>query len=132
MAKQAEHAVSAPGALERLVNREEILQICYWYQGEGLGDIYNAQILQPFLNYDEVLIEIAFDELIGDGYFETVSAPTQGYCFTENGKKKAVGYLPIVLLIFKKRDMGNARQDVARMVIIPNVVTIVYCIKIQS
>ena len=88
MAKQADQAVSAPGALERLVNREEILQICYWYQGEGLGDIYNAKILQPFLNYDEVLIEIAFDELIGDGYFETVSAPTQGYRFTENGKKQ--------------------------------------------
>ena len=88
MAKQADQAVSEPGALERLVNREEILQICYWCQGEGFGDIYNAMMLQPFLNYDEVLIEIAFDELIRDGYLETVSGPTQGYRFTEIGKKQ--------------------------------------------
>ena len=88
MGKQANLAVSAPGALQRLVNREEILQICYWYQGEGLGNIYDAKILQPFLNYDEVLIEIAFNELIRDGYLETMSAPTPGYRFTENGKKE--------------------------------------------
>ncbi len=46
-------------------------------------------------------------------------------------KKKVAGYSRIVLLIFKKRVMGNAQQDVAMMMIIPNVVTIVYCIKIQ-
>ena len=45
-------------------------------------------MLQPFLVYDEVLIEIAFDELIRDGYLETVSGPTQGYRFTEIGKKE--------------------------------------------
>ena len=88
MGKQANQAVSTPGALQRLVNREDILQICYWYQGEGLGDIYNAKSLQPFLNCDEVLIETTFNELICDGYLEIVSAPTQGYRFTENGKKE--------------------------------------------
>ena len=67
MTEQAEQSTSNPGALDRLVNREEILQICYWYQGEGLGDVYNAKIIQPFLNYDENLIEIAFNELIEDG-----------------------------------------------------------------
>ncbi len=88
MAKQANQAVSAPGALERLVNREDILQICYWYQGEGLGDVYNARSLQPFLNYDEVLIETAFNELILAGYLEIISSPTPGYRFTESGKKE--------------------------------------------
>ena len=88
MAKQANQAVSAPGALERLVNREDILQICYWYQGEGLGDIYNARSLQPFLDYDEVLIETAFNELIHAGYLEIVSSPTPGYRFTASGNKE--------------------------------------------
>ena len=86
MTEQAEQPTSNPGALDRLVNREEILQICYWYQGEGLGDVYNAKIIQPFLNYDENLIEIAFNELIEDGCIEIAAGTIKGYSLTEKGK----------------------------------------------
>ena len=33
-------AAPKESALDRLIQREEVLQICYWFQGEGLGDIY--------------------------------------------------------------------------------------------
>ena len=70
MAKQADRTVSAPGALERLVNREEILQICYWYQGEGLGDIYNLLVIgEHFKIWPEELVTIEIqleDSSFGD------------------------------------------------------------------
>lgn len=88
MAKQTNQTVPASGALQRLVDREEILQICYWYQGEGLGEVYNSKVLQPFLNYEAEQIDIAFNDLTNDGYFEIVSIPTQGYRLTESGKKQ--------------------------------------------
>jgi len=86
MTEQTEQSTPNPGALDRLVNREEILQICYWYQGEGLGNVYSAKTIQPFLNYDEDLIEIAFKELIDEGCFELATGSIKGYSFTEKGK----------------------------------------------
>lgn len=88
MGKPANHVETATGALDRLVNREEILQICYWYQGEGLGEIYNAKLLQPFLNFTEDQIELVLQELLRDGYLELGAAPAQGYRLTDNGKKQ--------------------------------------------
>lgn len=88
MTKSAEQSSSPPGALDRLVNREEILQICYWYQGEGLGDVYNAKLIKPFLNYDENLIESVFHELLDDGLFERVQGAVESYSFTDKGKAR--------------------------------------------
>lgn len=79
-------------ALDRLVNREEVLQICYWYQGEGLGDVYNPSLLKPFLDRASNDIAAALQELAQQGYLQPVTAPTPGYGLTATGKKKA-GYL---------------------------------------
>ena len=75
-------------ALDRLVNREEVLEICYWYQGEGFGDIYNAVALESFLNCDAEAIEFALKELAADGCLQPVSGPTPGYRFTDKGKRQ--------------------------------------------
>jgi hypothetical protein len=77
------------GALDRLVDREEVLQICYWYQGEGLGDIYNPVLLGPFLNRAPDAIEAALQRLAQLGYLEPVSLPAPGYRLTADGKKQA-------------------------------------------
>ncbi len=77
------------GALDRLVDREEVLQICYWYQGEGLGDIYNPALLGPFLNRAPHAIEAALQRLTELGYLEPVSLPAPGYRLTAAGKKQA-------------------------------------------
>jgi hypothetical protein len=74
-------------ALQRLVNREEVLQICYWFQGEGFGDSYSAAALRPFLNCEEQAIRIALDELVERGDLE--AADTGGYRFTAKGRTEA-------------------------------------------
>ena len=76
-------------ALDRLVEREEVLQICYWYQGEGLGDIYNPALLAPFLNRPPQTIAATLRELAQHGDLESVALPTVGYRLTATGKKKA-------------------------------------------
>lgn len=76
-------------ALDRLVNREEVLEICYWYQGEGLGNVYNPTLLGPFLNRAPQEIDSALQELAQQGYLEPVVAPAPGYRLTTMGKKQA-------------------------------------------
>lgn len=78
-----------PGALDRLVDREEVLQICYWYQGEGLGDVYNPTLLAPFLNRAPQAIDAALLRLAQLGYLEPVDLPAPGYRLTATGKKQA-------------------------------------------
>lgn len=82
-----------PGALDRLANREEVLQICYWYQGEGFGDIYSARVLHPFLNCELQAIETALKELAARGELEQVAdsggTSIADYRFTDRGRKEA-------------------------------------------
>ncbi len=74
-------------ALAQMQDREEVLQICYWYLGEGLGDKLNPQTVQPFLNNSspEGILN-AFLSLEADGDFEQTDGT---FSFTEQGKKKA-------------------------------------------
>ena len=81
-------ATETDGALDRLVNREEVLQICYWCQGEGFGDVFSAVILSPFLNFDAAAISAALDELESDGCLKLDSGAASGYVFTDKGKKE--------------------------------------------
>ena len=83
-------ASAGEGALSRLVNREEVLEICYWYQGEGMGDVYSAQVLEPFLTCPGATIESALQELAEQGLLERVSAgPLPTYRLTTAGTKVA-------------------------------------------
>ena len=75
-------------ALDRLVNREEVLQICYWCEGEGFGDVFSATILSPFLNFDPPAISAALLELEADGLLKSVSSAASSYAFTDQGKKE--------------------------------------------
>ena len=76
-------------ALDRMVDREEVLQICYWYQGEGLGEIYSPTLLEPFLNSDSRAIASALLDLEERGMVESVAGPVAGYRLTAAGKTEA-------------------------------------------
>ena len=75
-------------ALDRLVNREDVLQICYWFQGEGFGDTYNAMSLSTFLNCDTDAIGSALQELVTEGHLEEVADRNETFRFTSEGKKQ--------------------------------------------
>lgn len=85
----ASDATQGGSALDRLVDRDEVLQICYWYQGEGLGDVYNPALLAPFLSRPSHVIDAALQGLAAQGHLEHVAEPTPGYRLTATGKKVA-------------------------------------------
>ena len=83
-----ENKLKQTDALDRLVNREEVLQICYWYQGEGFGNVFDASALQPFLNTDPAAIDATFDELVQQGDLETVHDSRRHFQLSVVGSKK--------------------------------------------
>lgn len=73
-------------AHEAMRQREEVLEICYWYQGEGFGEAFTSAAIASFLplppaRIAEILVALASDgDLVHDA---------AGYRFAEPGKKKA-------------------------------------------
>ncbi len=83
---QAQQRTGGADALERLKEREEILQIGYWYQGEGLGTTLTPQAVLPFLQADPSRLAKTFEALVESGDLRRFES---GYDFTPNGKRKA-------------------------------------------
>ena len=74
------------GALDRMIVREDVLQICYWYQGEGFGDRFTPQSVMPFLQNDIGIVTEVMAELAADG---TLTSDGDAYRFSDGGKRKA-------------------------------------------
>ncbi len=62
--------VSPPksAALQALYWRSEILQVMYWLQGEGLGDLVDPPLLERFLGVDAANGVTYLDRLVEEGY----------------------------------------------------------------
>lgn len=54
--------------LDALYWRDEILQVMFWLQGEGLGEVVSAQDLQVFLDGDPDTIQFYLEQAVGEGY----------------------------------------------------------------
>jgi len=74
-------------ALEMLVSREEVLEIAYWFQGEGFGDTFDGAALAVFLNCSRETVNAALAELRDRGSLESV--PNRGFRFTTQGRGQA-------------------------------------------
>lgn len=73
-------------ALQRLRQRDEILEICFWFQGEGFGEVFTPKALVQFLSAGEDVVRIALDELVDEGH---LSSQERGYGFTKAGRQRA-------------------------------------------
>jgi hypothetical protein len=73
-------------AVRRLAQREEVLEICFWFQGEGFGERFSAASIGKFLNLSEDKIREALECLAEEGAFEREEA---GYRFSTEGKTRA-------------------------------------------
>ena len=100
------NSTSPPDALTRLVNRDEVLQICYWFKGEGFGERYDPALLRPFLQCDEAAIATALHELVLQGDLQPV-ADVPGYCFTDKGRREAGRLFADGFADFQKQGHGE-------------------------
>jgi hypothetical protein len=73
-------------ALRRLEQREEVLEICFWFQGEGFGDRFSAASIKTFLNLPDDEIREALEALVEEGAFMRDGA---GYAFSSEGRTRA-------------------------------------------
>lgn len=68
--------------------RDEILQVMFWMQGEGLSDAPSPEELAPFLNTDAENVRTHLRRMFADGF--VVRAERDGparYVLTERGRK---------------------------------------------
>ena len=98
------NSTAASDALALLVNREEVLQICYWFQGEGFGDRYDATLLRPFLHCDATAIETALQELAAFGDLQDDAGR---YRLTDKGKREAGRLFADGFADFQKQGHGE-------------------------
>lgn len=85
MRQQLQDAAS-DRAFERLKRRDEVLETCFWYPGEGFGEVFTAGALTPFLNAPGEEVETALAELVAAGKMQTLE---RGYVFTDAGRRQA-------------------------------------------
>lgn len=74
--------------LDAIRDRDELLQILFWFRGEGLGDAVTPADLEAFLDADADLIRDRLDRLVEEGYVEIVDALATRYRLTEWGAKE--------------------------------------------
>lgn len=73
-------------ALRALYWRDEILQVMFWIEGEGLGSEIDPAMLERFLGLDRSLAVGFLDRLVADGYLE---APDNGrYRLSASGRRR--------------------------------------------
>lgn len=74
--------------LDALYWRDEILQILYWFRGEGLGEAVMARDLVTFLSADEELVAQQLARLADEGYVTRLEGCPLRYQLTEWGVKE--------------------------------------------
>ena len=95
-------------ALDRLRRREEVLEICFWYRGEGFGDVFTAGALKPFLNTPGEEVEAALDELVAAGQMQALA---RGYAFTDAGRRQAGRMFAESFVDFQRPAHGECEGD---------------------
>ncbi len=65
--------------------RDELLQILYWYRGEGLGEDVGPTDLVPFLSTDAALVHERLVQLIEEGYVVAADTGPGRYRLTDRG-----------------------------------------------
>ncbi len=97
----------AAPVLERLVQRDEILEVCYWFRGEGFGSLYTPGVLAPFLNCSQAAIGEALAELARRGDMETAPDAPGSYRFTAQGRRNAGRLFADSFADFQKQGHGE-------------------------
>lgn len=101
-------------AVDALFWREEILQVLYWMQGEGLADSVSLNRLLSLLNTSHENLLYHLRKNIAEGYLETTDAElkeTSSVQLTASGKKEAGGIFRNAFEGMQKAGHGECGPD---------------------
>ena len=79
------HTKAAAQSIDYLHWRDEILQVMYWLNGEGLGDAPGAAQIQNFLGASEDIVVSTLERMVEDGF---VVQETGGFRLSDFGRRE--------------------------------------------
>jgi hypothetical protein len=62
--------IAMPDPLDDIRLRDELLQILFWFRGEGLGDAVTPRDLTTFLGVDADPVQRRLERLVEEGYVD--------------------------------------------------------------
>lgn len=71
--------------LDAIYWRDEILQILFWFRGEGLGEAVQPRDLASFLGAEEEILQHHLERLVVEGYVARQAGGPPRYQLTELG-----------------------------------------------
>lgn len=102
-----------PGsALDALFWRDEILQVLFWMEGEGLAEAVRAEDLLPFLSADRDTIEHHLDRCAEAGDLDRRTVPRGPvYALTEASRTEAGRRFATAFAEMQKPGHGECSAD---------------------
>ncbi len=73
----------------KIARRDEMLELLYWFEGEGLGSSATVPAMTRFLVQDAATVELTLHDLLDRGLVVAAAGEPEEYLLTENGRKEA-------------------------------------------
>ena len=81
--------MSEDGAGEGIAREDELLELLYWFEGEGFGGVASLEGIIRFTNLGEPLVRGTLDRLMARQHVALDADPGTEYHLTETGRKEA-------------------------------------------
>ncbi|MGQ0540179.1 MAG: hypothetical protein ACT4R6_14655 [Gemmatimonadaceae bacterium] len=81
--------LTSDGKGESIAREDELLELLYWFEGEGFGSVANVEAITRFTTLNESTVRSTLDRLIARGDITTDSARGGEFRLTEPGRREA-------------------------------------------
>ena len=81
--------MSEGGAGEGIAREDELLELLYWFEGEGFGGVASLDGIVRFTNLTEPLVHETLERLLARGHVSLDVDRGEEYRLTEPGRKEA-------------------------------------------
>ena len=81
--------MSEGGAGEGIAREDELLELLYWFEGEGFGGVASLDGIVRFTNLTEPLVRVTLESLLARGHVSLDVDRGEEYRLTEPGRKEA-------------------------------------------
>jgi hypothetical protein len=92
--------------------KDEILQVLYWMQGEGMGEKVGLDQMLPLLNSSTTNLEYHLNKLATEGFLDREDSKDSAlFCLSEIGKSEGAKYFAEAFQGMQKAGHGECGPD---------------------
>lgn len=81
--------MSEDAAGEGIAREDELLELLYWFEGEGFGGVAKLDGIVRFTNLSEPIVRRTLDRLVSRGDVRLSEAGSEEYLLTDSGRREA-------------------------------------------